>query len=478
MATDRRRFVFSFLALLADGAILIDAVASVYAGPWALKIGAILIPARRLQAELAVVAVLVCFAVLAGRGRPTQDRPIAPLVALLAFASFLANTRLVGSADTLPAAYLPMVLARDHTLAFDNARYLFEHDGGWAFYLVRLQGHVVSKFPVATGLLAIPFYLPAMVGTLDPPNPLFNDMQKIAASGMTAIGVAFLFDAMRRIVGLKAALTASAVYALGTAIASILSQALWQHTGAVLGLSVAIWALVRPFSARVRGIVVGVGAGTAVACRPVDVLLAAAVFAALARKEGSAVPWALLVSALPIGLLGAYDTWAFGAPWTTGYLDEAAGGWTAPWLTGFAGLLVSPGRGLLVFEPVVLFALWSLVRWRSDLPGPIAVPLTAGFATYVIVMAKWWAWDGAFSAGPRMLSDTLPLVALGFGLAFSRLRGRWRGALAVAAGWSVAVHALLIYVPPGPATKRLVWEQAAGVWSVRSFPLVAYLQRN
>ena len=77
------------------------------------------------------------------------------------------------------------------------------------------------------------------------------------------------------------------------------------------------------------------------------------------------------------GLTGVlYNYWLFnnvvgGAPFRTGYWVEelgTSGMFTGSLSIGLAGLTVSPSRGILIFSPIVLVAVYGAARaWRSPL---------------------------------------------------------------------------------------------------------------
>jgi hypothetical protein len=275
-----------------------------------------------------------------------------------------------------------------------------------------------------------------------------------------------LFAALRALVGGAAAAWAAAVYVLGTPVLTILGQALWQHTGAALGFSLALYGMYGVSERRWGSALAGAGLGIAVACRPVDVILAAGVFVALCVRDRRAALWAIVPGAVPLLLTALYQRAVFGSPFATGYGSEVSQ-FLPLSAASFFGVLVSPGRGLFLHAPILVLALVALLR--RDLATRL---LAAAFAAYVVVMAKWWCWDGAFSTGGRMLSDTLPLLGVGLGLWMEGAR-TWRLTRALSAA-SIAMFALMAYVYPPPLTKELVMGIPDGAWDVRTYPPIAY----
>jgi hypothetical protein len=253
---------------------------------------------------------------------------------------------------------------------------------------------------------------------------------------------------------------------LGTPVLTILGQALWQHTGAALGFSLALYGMYGTRESRTSGLLAGAGLGIAVACRPIDVILAAGVTAALCVRDRRAALWALAPGAVPLALTALYQNAIFGSPFATGYGSEVSQ--FVPLKAGpLFGLLFSPGRGLFLHAPILALALFALLR--RDAATRL---MAAAFAVYVVVLAKWWCWDGAFSTGGRMLSDAMPILGVGLGLWMEHAR-TWKLTRALAAA-SIAMFALMAYVYPPPLTKELVMSIPNGAWELRTYPPIAY----
>ncbi|MEM9070766.1 MAG: glycosyltransferase family 39 protein [Myxococcota bacterium] len=108
-----------------------------------------------------------------------------------------------------------------------------------------------------------------------------------------------------------------------------------------------------------------------------------------------------------------------------------------PLLAGLHGLLMSSGKSIFLYAPILLLsgagfvALWRRERGEFWL---FMVPLVGLFA----VSAKWWDWSGDWGWGPRLLAPAVPLMLLPALLVMKRGGGWLRsGALLGAAGFLI-----------------------------------------
>jgi hypothetical protein len=123
------------------------------------------------------------------------------------------------------------------------------------------------------------------------------------------------------------------------------------------------------------------------------------------RVAGNAAR-SLAVFALFLGLQGAANLAQGGTLLETGYGSEVLR-FTTPLPEGLYGLLLSPGRSVFLYAPVALVGLVSLVR----APRRVAAICAGAPLVLLLVMARWWSWEGGASWGPRLLLPVLPLLA-------------------------------------------------------------------
>jgi hypothetical protein len=110
-------------------------------------------------------------------------------------------------------------------------------------------------------------------------------------------------------------------------------------------------------------------------------------------------------------------------------------------------IVIGPNRGLLVYTPIMLFAVWGAVRvWRVDAPVWLRW-LSIGVALHVLVYAKFQEWWAGYTYGPRYFTDVLPALTifLVYGLVPLCRAPAMRAAVAALAVYGAAVQAIGVY---------------------------------
>lgn len=412
------------------------------------------------------------------RSLPAQglsDLRLALLLGLAACLFYNLNFRSITSGDCLPARFLPFAVLEEGSLHLDSVLEA-TRQGHQATYwiLASRDGRTASMYPIVTPLLVTPLYVPAWLYLRNagwPPEELADMgalMEKLAASVVAAAAVALTFLALRRRMPRREALLLTAIFALGTNTWVIGSQGLWQHGVGELLVAVALLAATGSPSWW-NVLVAGGAAGLLAANRPPDLLLALgfALYAPFWARWKT--PLFALAAAAPLALTAAYNLWMFGKL-TGGY---GAVGVVQPFffsgsvLVGIAGLLVSPGKGLFVFSPFLLFLPVLFRRSLADRPyRTLTLCLAVGVVLQVLLYART-DWRAGYSWGPRFLTDMTPiLIWMLAPIVLSLARWPWRVFLA-AALFSVAVQTvgaflyqgrsdILMYLGPGEP-KLLAW---------------------
>ncbi|HPW55094.1 MAG: glycosyltransferase family 39 protein [Thermoanaerobaculaceae bacterium] len=398
--------------------------------------------------------------------------------ALLAGYLWVPNEK--GSNDNYAHCLTALSLARGEWGRLDDLREYWSSPelGLRATVIETPDGHVVGGTGIGAALALAPFYVLANLagaGSILMLSPAFN--HPIAAL-WSVVGVVAFYLTCRRLVARRPAAFATLTVALGSSVLSVLSREPWQHTFLVALQCVALWLVLKPDATGPRGaLAAGLLLGWGGLVRATGFLYVVA-WAWLVRRAGRDRLRPFLIGVLP-GLLAtlAYNWWTFGRPWLFGQLIigrvrfgyEASHAVPFNPLTALAGLLVSPGRGLFVFSPVLLWALLVLAavavgRRGADAgdgrvgsaPWPFwLAPALAIIAVNLASAATWKEWAGGWTYGPRYLSDTIPSWGLVVAAAAARAglgRGVVHRGLAILA-WpllavSIAFHAAGLLVSP------------------------------
>jgi hypothetical protein len=80
-------------------------------------------------------------------------------------------------------------------------------------------------------------------------------------------------------------------------------------------------------------------------------------------------------------------------------------------LEPLAGVLISPGRGLFVYAPLLLLSVLSLGLFFRSHPGETLV-IVGSVTAYIVILVAWPKWWGGWGWGPRFLLPFVPYLIL------------------------------------------------------------------
>jgi Dolichyl-phosphate-mannose-protein mannosyltransferase len=166
-------------------------------------------------------------------------------------------------------------------------------------------------------------------------------------------------------------------------------------------------------------------------------------------KRGALVAAGLLPFVIAISW---YNKVRFGSVFETGYgqwaLERSFQNFGNPVGLGLAGELISPGKGILWYSPVILLFIFALPPlFRRNRQTALLCLLATG--VYLLFFAKYAVWHGDIAWGPRFLVMLIPLWVLCIGALWDAPQTR-RPVLTIltrgliAAGFFVQVLAVMI----------------------------------
>lgn len=343
------------------------------------------------------------------------------------------------------------------------------------------NGHAYNTFPVGPSLVALPFLA---IAELAPSQRwqsnahaeaaltlgFFDTTEVLLGSMCVAVSVLFVFfTAKARAMHWATPWLVAAVVAFASPAWSTASRSLWQHGPAMLFLSAAIWAWLR---AR-NNVLLGVFLACAFVCRPTAAIPILAIFAAISLTDRGRLP----LVALGAVLIAAPWVWLNFTMWgevlPPYYLPSRLEGGT--FFEALAGNLVSAGRGVLIFCPLLLLIIKGA---RRDLFTAVALGVLVVHWVIISRFPHWWA---GHSFGPRLFTELTPFWALLLAPWFDRLflEQRWHRPAGVFTALLLACG-MLIHARGALSKRPWAWnttpvnidERPQRVWDFRDLPFL------
>ena len=320
------------------------------------------------------------------------------------------------------------------------------------FYFIDYEnGKPYNGYPIGVSLLATPFvavielFKPSFTSLLTEEVP--DNVEKVLASIFGAVaGVLFFWLILNQFKRWVVALAATFIFSLCTSMWSLATRALWQHGPLVMMLVIAMLLLQRARYNQSLVQYVSLPLASAYIIRPIAavpiVIISAFVLLYHRTFFLRYLGWAALL-AIPWCF---YNFEIYGRILSPYYLllFQQEGASPSPGMA-LAGLLISPGRGLFVYSPVLLFAFAGFVvavRDREQRALHVAYAGTiVSMLAVIMLFPVWWA---GHSFGPRFMTDLLPFfayfTAFALDLGPSSARKAMLAAMAILAVISFDIH--------------------------------------
>ncbi|HEX6507256.1 MAG TPA: phospholipid carrier-dependent glycosyltransferase [Chloroflexota bacterium] len=142
-----------------------------------------------------------------------------------------------------------------------------------------------------------------------------------------------------------------------------------------------------------------------------------------------------------LALVGLWNVWRFGSPFQTGLHEQTLG---EPFLQGLTGLLISPGKGLIWYLPLIFLLPFAAREFYRRSPS-VSLFFAALVALPIIFYPNILYWHGDPSWGPRYLYASIPYLVLPLGEILQRwsrlgltLRGAVIGLVTLSLGLNLA----------------------------------------
>lgn len=327
-------------------------------------------------------------------------------------------------------------------------------------------GECFSEWYPLLSLVAIPFLVVGRVlGSLSGlPTVEVGHVVAMAVPALAVAGAAALTADIAMRVGATArgAVAAAVAFAFGTETLTY-GRTLYAETLAAFLVALAFWGLIQPGRRRWIGLAAIV---LAVLAKPQMVVIGPALGLFLAIRESN---WRRALGPLAATFVGgllclAYNWFRFNDARDFG---RGLNGSYAPRqvVEGIGELLISPGRGLLWFSPVMVLGAVALWRYRHHALAKVCLaPLVALLLVYSAAPGSGYEWS------TRYLVPALPLVAVG--VAFVATRRAALVAALILVGLVVQLPTTVTYYERYFTEQRLQGTTAPEIpWSVAHSPV-------
>lgn len=362
---------------------------------------------------------------LTARARRTWFPPAA--VFALAFGIFLASPVLQLS-DSYYSMLLSESLLRRGSFALDDyfagpldsGRYPGLEGRELPYHVEVAHDHLYYAFPPGSSILSVPFVAVAnLVGV----SAVASDggfhkhgerrIQKVLAALLMAAFAALLYALARQLLSVRWSLVVSLVAAFGSPVWSTASRALWSHTWALVLVGVVVYRLLKHATDRtaLAPALLATLLAWATFTRPTSAISLGVVGAYLMLHERRSGLRFGIALGLWLGLFVAYSWHHFGTVLPAYFQPRRLGSDT--FFLAAAANLVSPARGLLVFVPQLLVVAYLLARYRAYVrQGALVALCLTAIVLHWLVVSSFPHWWGGYAYGPRLMTDTIPWLAL------------------------------------------------------------------
>lgn len=342
---------------------------------------------------------------------------------LLAFFVYL-RSDVSALADPLWAIHISASLLQSGDVNLDEYEALVVDVNYFGAIPKNADGHIQPFFPVGNSVLIAP--LVWLIGLVDKPEGAtsfysyiqktspydlhLRFIQRFTASLVTALTVLVIYAIGKRQVNSGLAALGALLFAFGTSAFSIASRTLWQHGPSMLMLALALYFIIRAEKNPRNLVYAGAALAFSYVIRPTNsiAILVFSIFVIIRHREQA---WRYFGGALLIAIPFLWLNLVTYNMILPPYYAASRIGATTNFAEALVGNLVSPGRGLLIFTPILLFAAYgAFIRIRGSKKNGLDLALIVIIVLHWTAISSFWHWWGGHSFGPRLFSDMMPFL--------------------------------------------------------------------
>lgn len=327
------------------------------------------------------------------------------------------------SGDMMPNQLLPITILREHNLNFDEyvtipttdrEKFLAERNNGIPEYWLRkINGHAVSFYPIVPGILNIPVFAIADVLGVDLYKQA-NNLSHWTSSLIAALSVGLMYGILLLLSGDRIkAVGYSLVFAFATCVWSVAATGLWQHGPSLLFINAGLFFLLAK-----RFGLSGLFLSLATVNRPSNGIFFIFVFIYLCIYNRREVYKFILLSIIPVILLGIYSMAYWGSPVGSllNYVRDASvpSDFTKGLWNNIFVWILSPSRGMLAMSPVFVFSflyMWDIFFIKTN-DQALWKLLSVAVVLHIIAYSRVKGVVGGWTFGYRYMIEIIPFLII------------------------------------------------------------------
>jgi hypothetical protein len=323
--------------------------------------------------------------------------------------------------------------------------------GKWKYTNRQRNETIYYSYPLGSAFISVPVVAAANVFGLDMSIAAHDAWLQTLLAAITAVLIFLLTHRLLALLTTETvAFAVSTLFAFGTSYMSSVGTALWSFNYEIIAILLLLYIIVKAELnelENVRPVLLATLVFMAWLCRPSAIGLAALVSAWVfwrSRKNMFVYAGVLLAWFLLFVLVSESTFELFVPPYYNPFFWTSYSFANSSISTRLGAMLFSPSRGLFVFTPVVLFAFGGLFN-ATLRRNRFYLAATGWFLLQVVLAATQRNWWGGWCFGPRLLTDSLPPLAVMLALTINewQLQGKLRRfmpGLAVFGFFGVFIH--------------------------------------
>ncbi len=362
---------------------------------------------------------------------------IALLLWLCTFSIYTLHANSSSTSDSLPNNFTTVNILYNHRLDLTNFRPYFQIRHQKSVVTENNNAVLYAKTPIINGILAVPYFyvfdqaygirtVSADAFIQKDYETYYQSVGKYYAALIASISVVFVFLTLHALLkNVLYSLIGAITYGFATMVYSTASQGNWQHAPSLLLITVSFYLFFSFLTSKRQALLIAISflLGLATLIRISNIFCFIAIISALFFYK----PYRKLVIYSVIIFFLLLVTWqgvisVLGVP--GGYNSEIVRS-----LQTFnlfyaiqvvLSLLISPNVGLFIFCPLSILSflgIYKVLRLILKSKGKGTEPLLIfllvsiiSFSMLLLFDSFWWAWEGGYSWGPRLLIESIPFL--------------------------------------------------------------------